>query len=66
MYILELDSIGEENFKKVISSLSYLEDNDAWGTPLTLAIKRERSVRNISGYTDDVVIIDDFFKSIYG
>ena len=58
--------MGGEDTKKVISSLSYLEDNDAWGTPLTLAIKEKEVVRNISGYTDDVVIIDDFFKSIYG
>ena len=66
VYILELDSIGEENFKKVISSLSYLEDNDAWGTPLTLAIKDKVVVNDLVGFTDKQSDIDDFFKSIYG
>ena len=68
VYILELDSIGEEDFKKVLSSLNYFEDNNAyaWGTPLTLAIKDKVVVNDLVGFTDKQSDIDDFFKSIYG
>ena len=65
VYILELDSIGEEDFKKALSSLSYFEDNNAWGTPLTLAIKDKVVVNDLVGFTDKQSDIDDFFKSIY-
>lgn len=66
VYILEIDSMGKEDTKKVISSLSYFEDNDTWGTPLTLAIKDKAVVNDLVGFTDEQSEFDDFFKSIYG
>lgn len=58
--------MGEDDTKKVISSLSYFDDNDSWGTPLTLAIKDKVVVNDLVGFTDKQSDIDVFFKSIYG
>ena len=62
---ITVEILGEEDFKKALSSLSYFEDNNAWGTPLTIAIKDKVVVNDLVGFTDKQSDIDDFFKSIY-
>lgn len=64
VYFLEIDTMDNNDMQDVISSLSYFDDNDSWGTPLTLAIKDKKVVTQISGYTNDTTTIDNLFKEI--
>ena len=64
VYFLEIDTMDQEDSQKVLSSLSYFDENSNWGTPLTLAIKDKTVVTQLNGYTDDTATLDNFFKEI--
>ncbi len=63
-YILEIDTMDNEDVQNIISSLDYFDDNSSWGTPLTLAIKDKKVVKDISGFTNKTEDLDDIFKEI--
>lgn len=63
-YILEIDTMDQEDVQKILSSLSYFDDNSEWGTPLTLAIKDKEVVTELSGYTSDTVQIENLYKEL--
>ena len=64
LYIIEINTLGDEERSALLSSLSYFDDNNDWGTPLTLGIKDKKVVAEISGFTDDENQIDEFFKKL--
>lgn len=64
VYILEIDTMDNTDVQDILSSLSYFDDNDSWGTPLTLAIKDKKVATEISGYTNQTNDLDKVFKEI--
>lgn len=64
VYVIEIDQLSDEERSALLSSLSYFDDNDSWGTPLTLGIEKKEVVSNVSGYTDDEDVLDDFFEEV--
>ncbi len=64
MYVLEIDTMDSKDVQDILSSLSYFDDNDSWGTPLTLAIKDKKVVTEISGYTNKNEDLDKVFEEI--
>ena len=61
VYVVYLDELGDDA-NKLLSSLSYFDNNQDWGTPLTLGIDNKEVVANLSGYTDDTETIDSFME----
>lgn len=61
VYIVYLDELGEDA-NKLLSSLSYFDENQDWGTPLSLGIDNKEVVSTLSGYTDDTTEIDNFME----
>ena len=64
LYVIEVNTLGDEERSALLSSLSYFDDNESWGTPLTLGIKDKKVVAEISGFTDDESEVDEFFKKL--
>ncbi len=64
IYKIEINELSESDRNALTSSLSYFDDNDSWGTPLTLGIKNKKVVANISGYTEDEGTISKFFEDL--
>ena len=64
LYVIEIDTLKDEERTALLASLSYFDDNESWGTPLTLGIKDKKVVTNISGFTDDESEVDEFFKKL--
>lgn len=64
VYIIQINEMSDSDRQALLDSLSYFDDNDSWGTPLTLGIKNKKVVAEISGYTDDTDTIDSFFKDL--
>lgn len=64
LYVIEVNTLGEEERSALLSSLSYFDDNESWGTPLTLGIKDKKVVEEISGFTDDESQVDEFFEKM--
>lgn len=64
IYKIEINELSESDRNALTSSLSYFDNNDSWGTPLTLGIKNKKVVANISGYTDDEGTISKFFEDL--
>ena len=64
LYVIEVNTLEDEERSALLSSLSYFDDNESWGTPLTLGIKDKKVVTEISGFTDDKDEVDDFFKKL--
>ena len=62
IYIIYLDQLSEDESNSLLSSLSYFDENQDWGTPLTLGINDKKVVADISGYTDDTKTIDKFME----
>lgn len=62
IYIVEYDKWEEEEFNAMLSSLDYFNNNESWGTPLTIAIKDKKVTAELSGYTDDEDSMSEFFK----
>ena len=61
IYVVYLDELGDDA-NSLLSSLSYFDDNQDWGTPLTLGIDNKEVVASIGGYTDDTEEIDNFME----
>ena len=61
IYLVYLDELGNDA-NKLLSSLSYFNENQDWGTPLSLGIDNKEVIATISGYTDDKNEIDNFMK----
>ena len=64
LYVIEVNTLAEDEKNALLSSLSYFDDNDSWGTPLTLGIKNKEVIANLSGYTDDEDQVSKFFKEV--
>ena len=64
LYFIEVNTLSDEERQGLLGSLSYFDDNENWGTPLTLGIKNKEVVANISGFTEDEEEIDSFFEEI--
>ncbi len=64
IYIMEIDQLSDDERSSLLSSLSYFENNENWGTPLTLGIKNKEVVSEISGFTEDEEIINSFFDEL--
>lgn len=64
VYFLEIDTMDSDDLQSVFSSLTYFDENDSWGTPLTLAIQDQEVVTELSGYTSDTSSIDSIFTEI--
>ncbi len=62
-YILEINTL-DGNYEDIISKFDYFEENEKWGTPLTMAIKDKKLVDQINGYTNESKTIDNLFKEI--
>jgi len=64
IYVLEIDELSDDDRSALLSSLSYFENNESWGTPLTLGIKNKEVVSELSGYTDDENNLNQFFEKL--
>lgn len=64
LYFIEINTLSDEEREGLLGSLSYFDDNESWGTPLTLGIKNKEVVTEISGFTDDEEEIDNFFEKM--
>lgn len=64
IYVIEIDQLSDEDRNAMLASLSYFDENQNWGTPLTLGIKNKEVVSEISGYTEDTGTLDDFFNKL--
>lgn len=64
LYVIEVNTLKDEERSALLASLSYFDDNENWGTPLTLGIKDKEVVTEISGFTDDKGQVDEFFKKL--
>ncbi len=62
VYIVYLDKLESDDYSNLLGSLDYFDNNDSWGTPLTLGIDNKEVVANLSGYTDDTEAIDSFME----
>ena len=63
-YVIEIDQLSDEDRSSLLSSLSYFDNNDSWGTPLTLGIEKKEVVSDLSGFTEDEGSLDDFFDKL--
>ena len=59
---MDIDTLEEDEYNKLLSEVSYFSENSGWGTPTTLALKDKKAVANLSGYTDSTTDLDNFFK----
>lgn len=64
IYVIQIDTLSDVDRTALTGSLSYFNENDSWGTPLTLAIKDKEVVSEISGYTDDASALDELYKKL--
>ncbi len=64
VYVIEIDQLSDSDRSALLSSLSYFDNNDQWGTPLTLGIKNKEVVSELSGYTEDESSLDEFFEKL--
>jgi len=64
LYVIEVNELEEEDKATLMSSVSYFDENDSWGTPLTLGIKDKEVVATIGGFTDNTDEIEDFFTKL--
>ncbi|MBR2833553.1 MAG: hypothetical protein IKE75_03890 [Bacilli bacterium] len=64
LYVIEVNTLEDEERSGLLSSLSYFDNNEGWGTPLTLGIKNKEVIDEISGFTDDESQVENFFKKI--
>lgn len=64
IYVIQIDTLSDADRTALTGSLSYFNENDSWGTPLTLAIKDKEVVSEISGYTDDASALDELYKKL--
>lgn len=62
VYYMDIDTLEEDEYNKLLSEVSYFSENSGWGTPTTLALKDKKAVANLSGYTDSTTDLDNFFK----
>lgn len=60
-YVINVDTLESSDLEKLTSSLKYFEQNESWGTPLTLGIKNKEVVGELSGYTDQTDSIKDVY-----
>lgn len=64
VYVIEIDQLTDDERNGLMSSLSYFDENNQWGTPLTLGINKKEVVSDLSGYTEDESALDDFFEKL--
>ena len=64
VYVLEVNMLEGNEKTGFLSSLDYFNDNNNWGTPLTLGIRNGKVIDYIGGFTEDESVIDNFFKEI--
>jgi len=64
VYVIEIDQLSDDDRNALLSSLSYFDNNQNWGTPLTLGIKDKEVVADLSGYTEDEGSLEDFFGKL--
>lgn len=64
IYVMEIDQLSDSDRSALLSSLSYFDNNEGWGTPLTLGIKNKEVLADLSGYTDDESSLDSFFDKL--
>jgi len=64
VYVIEIDQLSDNDRNAFLSSLSYFDNNNQWGTPLTLGIKDKEVVADLSGFTEDEDSIDDLFEKL--
>lgn len=64
IYVIQIDTLSDSDRTALTSSLSYFNENNSWGTPLTLAIKDKEVVSEIGGYTDDASRLDELYKKL--
>ena len=64
IYVIQIDTLSDSDRSALTNSLSYFNENDSWGTPLTLAIKDKKVVSEIGGYTDDASNLDELYKKL--
>lgn len=62
VYYMDIDTLEEDDYNELLSSISYFSENSDWGTPTTLALKNKKVVASQSGYTDSTSDLDKFFK----
>ncbi len=62
LYIIEVNLLSDEDRSTLLGSLSYFDNNESWGTPLTLGIKNKEVISELSGDNEDQNEVDDFFK----
>lgn len=64
IYVIQIDTLSDADRTALTSSLTYFNENDSWGTPLTLAIKNKEVVSEISGYTEDASNLDELYTQL--
>lgn len=64
LYVIEINELSDSDRQEFLSSLSYFEENQSWGTPLTLGIENKEVVTQIGGFTEDESEYDNFFETM--
>lgn len=64
LYFIEVNELEQEEMSALQSSLSYFDNNESWGTPLTLGIKNKEVIAEMSGEVSDEGQIADFFDKL--
>lgn len=62
LYVIEVNLLSDEERDALLGSLSYFDENESWGTPLTLGIKNKEVIAELSGDVEDETEVTDFFK----
>ena len=61
LYLIEVDILSAEDREALLGSLSYFDENESWGTPLTLGIKDKKVTAELSGDDENEADVKDFF-----
>lgn len=59
---VDMRQLGDEEPSKLLGSLSYFDDVESWGTPLTLIIENKKVVADQKGYNAKETTVE-FFKT---
>lgn len=59
---ININTLEEDQYNNIQESIDYLQDNNDWGTPLTLVIENNETIDTINGYTEKDEVVE-FLKT---
>lgn len=61
-YVIEVDQLSSDERTELLGTLSYFDENENWGTPITFGVKNKEITAELSGDNENDDEVTDFFK----